>query len=173
MSVDDEKEIFILEWHSIRTQMVRCIVLTRNGNFVEKFDCGGNPKTMVFHWLIFMKQILLSAHIVITVLLLSACGGGSKTSSVQEEGDTLKMRYTTNLSVVKVSWLYHGFYRNPWDTLKILHTYLLTDKTQPVPENLPEGTVVRVPLEQAVVYSVVHGSVLKRVGTGKKYQGSL
>ena len=36
-----------------------------------------------------MKQILLSAHIVITVLLLSACGGGSKTSSVQEEGKVL------------------------------------------------------------------------------------
>ena len=47
-----------------------------------------------------MKQILLSAHIVITVLLLSACGGGSKTSSVQEEGDTLKMKYATNCGKV-------------------------------------------------------------------------
>lgn len=120
-----------------------------------------------------MKQILLSAHIVITVLLLSACGGGSKTSSVQEEGDTLKMRYATNLSVVKFPDYTMVSIRNPWDTLKTLHTYLLTDKTQPVPENLPEGTVVRVPLERAVVYSVVHGSVLKELGQVKKYQGSL
>ena len=52
-----------------------------------------------------MKQILLSAHIVILVLLLSACGGGSKTSSVPEGGDTLKMKYATNLSVVKFSFL--------------------------------------------------------------------
>ena len=110
-----------------------------------------------------MKQILLSAHIVITVLLLSACGGGSKTSSVQEGGDTLKMRYATNLSVVRFPDYTMVSIRNPWDTLKILHTYLLTDKTQPVPENLPEGTVVRVPLERAVVYSVVHGSVLKEL----------
>ncbi len=94
-----------------------------------------------------MKQILLSAHIVITVLLLSACGGGSKTSSVQEEGDTLKMRYATNLSVVKFPDYTMVSIRNPWDTLKILHTYLLTDKTQPVPENLPEGTVVRVAVD--------------------------
>ena len=118
-----------------------------------------------------MKQILLSAHIVITVLLLSACGGGSKTSSVQEEGDTLKMRYATNLSVVKFSDYTMVSIRNPWDTLKILHTYLLTDKTQPVPENLPEGTVVRVPLERAVVYSVVHGSVLKELGQAKSIKG--
>ena len=119
-----------------------------------------------------MKQILLSAHIVITVLLLSACGGGSKTSSVQEEGDTLKMRYATNLSVVKFPDYTMVSIRNPWDTLKTLHTYLLTDKNQPIPENLPEGTVVRVPLERAVVYSGAWKCV-ERIGTGQKYQGSL
>ena len=77
------------------------------------------------------------------------------------------MRYATNLSVVKFPDYTMVSIRNPWDTLKILHTYLLTDKTQPVPENLPEGTVVRVPLERAVVYSVVHGSVLKELGQAK------
>lgn len=105
------------------------------------------------------------------VLLLSACGGGSKTSSVQEGGDTLKMKYATNLSVVKFPDYTMVSIRNPWDTLKTLHTYLLTDKTRPVPENLPEGTVVRVPLEQAVVYSVVHGSVLKELGCEKSIKG--
>ena len=118
-----------------------------------------------------MKQILLSAHIVILVLLLSACGGGSKTSSVPEGGDTLKMKYATNLSVVRFPDYTMVSIRNPWDILKILHTYLLTDKTQPVPENLPEGTVVRVPLERAVVYSVVHGSVLKELGQAKSIKG--
>lgn len=118
-----------------------------------------------------MKQILLSAHIVIMVLLLSACGGRSKTSSIQEGGDTLKMKYATNLSVVKFSDYTLVAVRNPWDTLKTLHTYLLTDKTRPVPENLPEGTVVRVPLERAVVYSVVHGSVLKELGCAESIKG--
>lgn len=74
------------------------------------------------------------------------------------------MKYANNLSVVKFPDYTMVSIRNPWDTLKTLHTYLLTDKTRPVPENLPEGTVVRVPLEQAVVYSVVHGSVLKELG---------
>lgn len=118
-----------------------------------------------------MKQILLSAYIVTLVLLLSACGRGSKTSSIQEGGDTLKMKYATNLSVVKFPDYTLVTVRNPWDTLKTLHIYLLTDKTRPVPENLPEGTVVRVPLERAMVYSVVHGSMLKELGCAESIKG--
>lgn len=50
---------------------------------------------------------------------------------------------------------------NPWDTTKILHSYILVDKSKPIPDNLPEGTVVKVPLENSVVYSSVHLSLLK------------
>ena len=39
-----------------------------------------------------MKQILLSAYIVIMVLLLSACVRGGKTSSALSNGDTLVFR---------------------------------------------------------------------------------
>lgn len=34
----------------------------------------------------------------------------------------------------------------------------------PLPEGLPEGTVVRVPIERAVVYSSVHAGVMKELG---------
>lgn len=111
-----------------------------------------------------MKQILLSAYIVIMVLLLSACGGRSKTSSVMTEGDTVQFRHAVNLHIVKYPTYTMVTLRNPWDTLQTLHTYLLTDKTKPVPEHLPEGTVVRVPLEKLLVYSAVHGSLLKELG---------
>lgn len=110
-----------------------------------------------------MKQILLSAYIVILVLLLSACGGGSKTSSVLTAGDTLQFRYAVNLKVVKYPDYTMVKIRNPWDTLRVLHTYLLADKHKPVPEHLPEGTVVRVPLEKLLVYSAVHASLLSEL----------
>ncbi|WP_304319150.1 hypothetical protein [Phocaeicola plebeius] len=49
MSVDDEKgDIYIgvTFYSNSNGTMYR---FDRNGNFVEKFDCGGqNPKTMVF-----------------------------------------------------------------------------------------------------------------------------
>ena len=106
-----------------------------------------------------MKKILLSAYIVTWVLLLSACGGGSKTSSLQAEGDTVRMKYSSLLQIVKHADYTVVTIRNPWDTLKVLHTYLLADREKPLPEHLPEGTVVRTPLQKTVIYSSVHCSL--------------
>lgn len=106
-----------------------------------------------------MKKILLSAYIVTWVLLLSACGGGSKTSSLQAEGDTVRMKYSSLLQIVKHADYTVVTIRNPWDTLKVLHTYLLSDREKPLPEHLPEGTVVRTPLQKSVIYSSVHCSL--------------
>lgn len=106
-----------------------------------------------------MKKILLSAYIVTWVLLLSACGGGSKTSSLQAEGDTIRMKYSSLLQIVKHADYMVVTIRNPWDTLKVLHTYLLADREKPLPEHLPEGTVVRTPLQKSVIYSSVHCSL--------------
>ena len=106
-----------------------------------------------------MKKILLSAYIVTWVLLLSACGGGSKTSSLQAEGDTIRMKYSSLLQIVKHADYTVVTIRNPWDTLKVLHTYLLADHEKPLPEHLPEGTVVRTPLQKSVIYSSVHCSL--------------
>lgn len=106
-----------------------------------------------------MKKILLSAYIVTWVLLLSACGGGSKTSSLQAEGDTVRMKYSSLLQIVKHADYTVVTIRNPWNTLKVLHTYLLADREKPLPEHLPEGTVVRTPLQKSVIYSSVHCSL--------------
>ena len=106
-----------------------------------------------------MKNILLSAYIVTWVLLLSACGGGSKTSSLQAEGDTVRMKYSSLLQIVKHADYTVVTIRNPWDTLKVLHTYLLADREKPLPEHLPEGTVVRTPLQKSVIYSSIHCSL--------------
>ena len=106
-----------------------------------------------------MKKILLSAYIVTWVLLLSACGGGSKTSFLQAEGDTVRMKYSSLLQIVKHADYTVVTIRNPWDTLKVLHTYLLADREKPLPEHLPEGAVVRTPLQKSVIYSSVHCSL--------------
>ena len=111
-----------------------------------------------------MKTKLLFANIVIVVLLFSACTGGSKTSCIVDGGDTLDIRYAANLKIVRFSDYTVATVRNPWDTLKTLHTYILVDKHKPMTEHLPEGTVVRVPLEKALVYSVVHGGLLDELG---------
>lgn len=111
-----------------------------------------------------MKRISLFIHLLASVLLLSACGGRSKTSSVSITEKTIPLRYTENLSLRATDDYVIARLRNPWDTTKVLHTYLLADKDKPLPEALPEGTVVRVPLSKAVIYSSVHCGLLQQIG---------
>ena len=75
------------------------------------------------------KSFLLSANIVTLVLLISACGGGSRTSSHSETPvDTVKFSYAENIRILKFKDYTKVELRNPWDTLKTLHTYILTDR---------------------------------------------
>jgi iron complex transport system substrate-binding protein len=48
--------------------------------------------------------------------------------------------------------------RNPWNTHKILKRYVLVPKKLALPENLPEGILIRTPLERTVSYGSVQCS---------------
>ena len=126
-----------------------------------------------------MIKRILSANIVTLVLLLSACSGGSRTSSHSETPvDTVKFSYAENIRILKFKDYTKVELRNPWDTLKTLHTYILTDRNRDKNRNrdrnrdrdntntgnMPEGTIVRTPLENAIVYSSVHNSLIAEIG---------
>ena len=110
-----------------------------------------------------MKNILQSAHIVTIVLLLTACGGRSKTSSAFIQEDTIPMKYAENLLLTKTDDYIKAQLRNPWDTTALLRTYILVEKDKPIPEHLPEGTIVRTPLEKSLVYTAVHCGLLDQL----------
>ena len=111
-----------------------------------------------------MKQISFFLTLWVTVLLLSACGGKNSTASGSAQGDTIPLHYSSNLSLIDYEDYIVAQLRNPWDTAKILHTYVLVDKNQPLPQELPQGTLFRTPLSKAVIYSSVHCSLLKDFG---------
>ena len=111
-----------------------------------------------------MKQISFFLTFWVTVLLLSACSGKNSTASGSAQGDTIPLHYSANLSLIDYEDYIVAQLRNPWDTAKILHTYVLVDKNQPLPQELPQGTLVRTPLSKAVIYSSVHCSLLKDFG---------
>ena len=115
-----------------------------------------------------MKQVILFTFLL---ALLSACGGRSKSSSVIEAEETIPLRYAENLSLSATEDYTIARLRNPWDTTRILHTYVLVDKEKPLPADLPEGTLVRTPLSKAVVYSSVHCGLLNQIGALKSIGG--
>lgn len=61
--------------------------------------------------------------------------------------------------------------RDPWDSTRILQRYLLVDREQSVPDNLPKGTVVRTPIRNIVVYTSVHAAIIDQLGEVDKIIG--
>lgn len=118
-----------------------------------------------------MKKFLLSVQIVTLVLLLSACGGRSKTSSAFVNEKTIPLKYAENLTLIKGNGYTEARLRNPWDTTRILRTYILVDKDKEIPNHLPEGTIVRTPLSNALVYTGVHCALIKELGAVKSIGG--
>lgn len=104
-------------------------------------------------------------------LFLSACSGG-RASQIVGQGDTLVLRYADNLTLVVRDGYIVATLRNPWDTLRTLHTYVLVPREEDVPARLSAGvTVVRTPLQRAVVYSSVHCGLLHELGAGSAIGG--
>lgn len=117
-----------------------------------------------------MRRLALSVSFLV-VLLLSSCGGRSKTAFVLAAGDTIPLRYADNLTLITYPDYTVATLRNPWDTLKILHTYILVPSSQSLPAHLPEGTVVRTPLRKSLVYSSVHCSLMDELGVASSIGG--
>lgn len=83
-------------------------------------------------------------------------GGPEKVYSVvYAEG--FKVEYGDGYTDVKI--------RDPWDTVRCLHHYVLVPKTQALPANLPTGaTLVRTPLSRIVACTSVHCGLLEMLG---------
>ena len=86
-------------------------------------------------------------------------------------GDSVTFKYATLPSIVE----YDGYtvvnIENPWKDGKALHTYVLVPRDVELPVHLPKGTVIRTPLQKAVVFTTVHCSLLMDFGCQDKIAG--
>lgn len=92
---------------------------------------------------------------IIAAFTLSACHRQDN-----DAGKVIPMKYATFLKMKQTAAYVSVSIINPWDTTKALHRYVLIAKDQPLPEHLPEGTIVRTPLKRTIIYSSVHCSLL-------------
>lgn len=106
-----------------------------------------------------------------SVLSLIAVSCGKSGSTASPEGENMALTYADNLTIDYVDGYYRATVRNPWDTTKTLHTYILIPDSTDIPTPLPKGTVVRIPLRNALVYSTVHQSLIYDLGAPESIGG--
>lgn len=108
-----------------------------------------------------MKNItFLSVWII---CLLASCNTNSRKTDIITNEKSL-VEYAEVFSVYKNNDYTLIKINNPWDSTKILQTYVLVDRNKELPTNLPSGTIIRTPIQSAVAYSVVHCTSLYEIG---------
>ncbi len=113
------------------------------------------------------KKIVL----IVMTLALMACGS-RRTGQGADVGDTIPMKYARNLIMVQFRDYTEVTIRNPWDTTTVLHRYALaSDKSLASSSKSQEGTLVRVPLKRAGIFTAVHCGLVKELGCESAIRG--
>ena len=108
-----------------------------------------------------MKYVL---HLYICALLiLVSCGHSGST----QQAVTLQDSCITQAKGIIITS--HNNYKtvdilNPWKVGSTLQTLILVPDSADIPKDLPNGTVIRTPLKNTLVYSTVHAHVIKELG---------
>lgn len=119
-----------------------------------------------------MRSFVFYTIAVCTFLaFLPSCDGG-KGRAASPQGDTLEISHASHLLIVNHDGYTQVVLRNPWDTLKTLHTYILMPRGKEYDaDTLPEGSVVRVPLQRSVIYTAVHCGLVEELGAVEAVAG--
>lgn len=120
---------------------------------------------MIFHEGIKIKRGFIPSLLVLfSVVSLASCGGGHSSSHDISKGVEVELRHAENLKIETHPDFTEVTVRNPWDTLRTLQKYLLVPRDSTLPGHLPEGTVIRTPVTNALIYSTVHSSLIVELG---------
>lgn len=115
----------------------------------------------------------VSAILPVMVLLLAflASCGGSHSGASSDKGDEIEMRYADYLSISEHPGYTEVTVRNPWDSVRTLQRYILVASDSAMPANLPQGTIIRTPVSNALIYSTVHCGLLSELGATEAIGG--
>lgn len=109
------------------------------------------------------KGIVVLMAIVASGLTVASCGKG-KNAENGGEHQIVPLKYAEYLKIKDYDGYEEVTIRNPWDTTKILHKYILVPKDSEMPPSLPKGDVIRTPVKNTLVYSTVHAGLMKELG---------
>lgn len=106
--------------------------------------------------------------ILLSVSLLTSCGGAGKGKYSSMPGDTLTSR-SELLTIVDRGDFVTAEIADPWHDGRLLGSYALVDRNKQVPEGLDkEFTIIRVPLERSLVCSATNTSAIGELGELKR-----
>ena len=112
---------------------------------------------------------VVAGSMMLCMAALASCGSGLSSST--DNAGNIEMKYADYLNISERPGYTEVTIRNPWDTTKILQRCLLVPSDSVLPSGLPQGTVIRTPVKNALVYSAVHTGLLGELGVADAIGG--
>lgn len=100
-----------------------------------------------------------------------ACTPSGKQTSSKEALSSDSIQYAQGFTVRHFDAYTMVEVRDPWDSTRLLQRYLLVDREKSVPDGLPKGTIVKVPVKDIVVYTSVHAAIIDQLQETDKVIG--
>lgn len=94
---------------------------------------------------------------------LCGCRGGAPGYG-EVAGTEIPLHYAAGFRITECEGYTAVSLRDPWDTLRTRRLYLLVDRESSLPDNLPEGILVRTPVQKAAIYTTTVASLLEQMG---------
>lgn len=98
-----------------------------------------------------------------TLLLTLGCSS-PRSSRAEDRAEEKELRHASLLSLKDYGNATVAEIQNPWDSTETLATYILLPRSVSVPDSLPDGTIVRIPLDNSLIYSAVHIGLVNELG---------
>ncbi len=106
-----------------------------------------------------------SIFLFLCLAAFASCNGEGSSSAFAEEGNTEQNLYARGFEITHYSNCSVISVADPWDTAKVLQSYVLVDREKPLPDNLPQGTIIKVPVKNAIMYTTIHASIWEELNS--------
>ncbi len=115
----------------------------------------------IVHLLFHIKNMKKTVIFLVSVFFLLACSPSKKNN---ENTEPAKICYASGFKIDYAKDYTLLTVLNPWNTNKILHCYVLVDKNISLPEHLPDGDIVRIPVDRIACLSSVDAAMIQMLG---------
>ena len=106
--------------------------------------------------------------------LTSGCNVGQSSSSAtggEKAPSADSIRYAAGYTITAYDGYTKVEVRDPWNEGRLLQRYLLIPRDAQQPDGLPQGTIIRVPVKNMVIYTSVHCAIIDELGASDRIAG--
>ena len=102
--------------------------------------------------------------ILVASFSILSCNYAGKKKSALESTRRTEIRHARGFTIHYFENYTEVTVRNPWDTTRVLENYILVDRKIKLPDHLPEGIIVRTPINKVAVCTGVYAGIWRSLG---------